>query len=187
MQHSLIKTSQLILYCALLLMFCNRTAAAHVEEGKMPDSVAEMEYRILLEFEPDNLDVRLKLGMVLFRAEKYNEAAGEFAYVLDKNPETVDAYIGLARAKTQLGDFDKAIHLFQTALSLNVFDIHIYYYLGETFEIQGNVTAAEKIYKKGLALDIPPENKHAIEERQLLVEALNNIQAQNEKHPGRSE
>lgn len=182
-----IKKSQIILFCILLLSFCSiNPATAHVEEDNMPDPVAEIEYRILLEFEPDNLEVRIKLGMVLFRSEKYEEAAIEFNYVLNKNPENVEGLIGLARANIKALNYQQAITLLQKALPLNPDDMHIYYYLGQTMEMRDNLSEAEKIYKNGLSQKIPPQNKHAIEERKLLVEALKNLLERREKTPEHS-
>ena len=75
--HLMLRTEnhilRLVLFTAILLFSCSNPATAHVEKGTMPDSVAEMEYLILLEFEPDNFEVRIQLGMVLFRSEKYKE------------------------------------------------------------------------------------------------------------------
>ena len=59
------KFSLRVIIFTSVLLFSIITASAHIEQGNMPDSVAEMEYRILLEFEPDNLEVRNMLGMVL--------------------------------------------------------------------------------------------------------------------------
>lgn len=176
--RSRITIQQLIIFCIFMLLFSFKgIAGAHVEEDNMPDSVAEMEYRILLEFKPDDLEVRYKLGMVLFRTGKLSEAAEEFAYILKKDPQNVDAYISLARVKTKLANYTKAISLYQGALSIDPYDIHIYYYFGQTLEIKGDPTGAEAVYKNGLALDIPPENKHALEERPLLEEALKKLRA----------
>jgi len=172
---------RLVLFTVVLLFSCTSPATAHVEKGTMPDSVAEMEYRILLEFEPDNSEVRIQLGMILFRSEKYKEAANEFNYVLDKNPEHVEALISLARVNIKLLNYQQAITILQKAQPLNPEDMHIYYFLGQALEMQGNVSEAEKVYRKGLSQKIPSQNKHAVEERQLLVEALKNLQERQEK------
>ena len=176
------------LFCALFLFFFSiNPAGAHVEEDNMPDSVAETEYRILLEFEPDNLDVRLKLGMVLFRAEQYKEAAEEFNYILKKDPENSEALISLARVNINISDYQRAVTLLQKALPIEPDDMHTYYFLGLALEKQGDISGAEKTYRDGLARRIPPQNKHAAEERQLLVEALKKLQAQKEKQLGQNE
>ncbi len=176
---------RLFLFCAVLLyLFCITPAKAHVEEDNMPDSVAEMEYRILLEFEPDNLEVRLKLGMVFFRSDKYSEAAEEFNYILKKDPENSEALISLARININILDYQSAITLLQKALSIDPDDMHTYYFLGLALEEQGDISGAEKAYQDGLARRLPPQNKHTAEERQLLVEALENLETQEKKTAG---
>jgi tetratricopeptide (TPR) repeat protein len=161
----------------MLLLLCSfKTAAAHVEEGNMPDSVAEMEYRILLEFKPDKLEIRYKLGMVLLRSEKYAEAAKEFEYILKKNRQNVDAYLGLALAKTKLKNYPKAISLYLEALTISPDSMHIYYYFGQALEAKGDFNGAEAVYKDGLAHPPPTDDEHEIEARQKIAEALKKIQ-----------
>jgi tetratricopeptide (TPR) repeat protein len=55
----------------------------------MPDAIAEMEYRILLEYQPDNTEARNELAMVLYRLDKLDEAFGELQRVVELNPDTV--------------------------------------------------------------------------------------------------
>jgi tetratricopeptide (TPR) repeat protein len=170
--HSIKKLS-LILLSSMLLFVCSiNPAASHVEEDNMPDSVAEMEYRILLELEPDNLDVRTKLGLVLFRSRKYDEAANEYNYILKKDPEHVDAILGLARVNTLLSSYQQANSLFHKALSIDPDNMHIYFYFGQALEMQGDTSGAEEIYRKGLAREIKSQSEHVIEERRLVSESL---------------
>jgi tetratricopeptide (TPR) repeat protein len=178
MLQTKIHVARLIKFFALLtfFFFSISPAGAHVEEGNMPDSVAEMEYRILLEFEPDNHDARLRLGMILFRSEKYDEAADEFNYILDKDPENSEALISLARVKIKLHDYQHAISLLQKAMSLAPDDMHTYYYLGQALEMQGSASKAASVYQRGLDRKISPENRHAAEEKLLLIEAMKNLQ-----------
>ena len=71
-------------------------------------------------------------------------------------------------------------------MTLNPVDMHIYYFLGQALEMQGNVSEAEKVYRKGISQEIPSQNKRAAEEQQLLVEALKNLQEHKEKTPEHS-
>jgi tetratricopeptide (TPR) repeat protein len=173
---------RLVLFCAVLFFFfCISPAKAHVEKGSMPDSVAEMEYRILLEFKPDNLEVRNKLGMVLYRSGKFNKAAREFDYILKKDPENIDALTALARVNTKLSNYQQAIALFNKAIAINPDDMHIYYYFGQTMEMQGNLSGAEEVYKNGLYRESPSQSEQSAEDRQALIEALKNLQERKEK------
>ena len=172
---------RLILLSGVLLFFFCTPATAHVEKGTMPDSVAEVEYRILLEFKPGNLEVRNELGMILFRSEKFDEAASEFDYVLKKDPENIDALTALGRVNIKRSDYQQAMGLLQKAITINPDDMHIYYYLGQTMEMQGNLSGAEEVYKTGLSREFPPQSEQPAEDRQELIEALQNLQERKEK------
>lgn len=169
---------------AILFLFPVIQAAAHVEKGNMPDSVAEMEYRILLEFKPNNFDVRNKLGMVLFRAEKFADAAREFNYVLKKEPENVDALTGLGRVNTKTNNLQEALTFLQKAIALNPDGLHNYYYLGQAMETQGDMTGAEDAYRKGLDREVSSQVEHYEQDRKLLTEALQNLQKRQKNTPG---
>ena len=176
-----------VLFCALLLFFFSSPATAHVEKGPMPDSVAEMEYRILLEFEPDNLEARNKLGMILYRRDKFEAAESEFNYILKKDPGNIDALTALARVNIRLLNYKQAVALFSKALAINPDDMYIYYYLGQTMEMQENLSGAEDVYKKGLSREISSQDEHAAEARQALIEALNDIQESKETTLGQKQ
>ncbi len=173
-------------FAILVFFFISTPATAHVEKGTMPDPVAEMEYRILLELEPDNLEVRIRLGLVLYRSGKFDETASEFDHVLKKDPENIEALIGLARVNIKLLNYPQAITLLKEALPIGPDDMHIYYYLGQALEMQGDLSGAEEIYNSGLSREISSQNEHSAEERQVVVEALKKLQGNKEKTLGQN-
>ena len=68
----------------------------------MPDSVAEMEYFILLEFEPNNLEARIKLGMILLRSEKFDEAIKIAKHILaNVDQDSLEAKKLLEKAQSE--------------------------------------------------------------------------------------
>jgi len=161
----------------LLLLCCIAPAAAHIEKGSMPDSVAEMEYRILLEFEPENLEVRNQLGMVLYRLGKLDDAEKEFHYVLKKEPENFNAIDALGLVNLKRTNYQLAIDLFKKAIVINPDDMLVYYHLGQTLEQQGNIAEAAEAYRKGLSREgSAPIDQSNAEQRQAILEALKNIQ-----------
>jgi tetratricopeptide (TPR) repeat protein len=167
-----------VLLCSVLLLFCwISPAAAHIEKGSMPDSVAEMEYRILLEFEPENLEVRNQLGMVLYRLGKLDDAEKEFHYVLKKAPENFNAIDALGLVNLKRTNFQLAIDLFKKAITLNPDDMLVYLHLGQALEQQGDVSTAAEMYRSGLSREISGEKEQSsTDQRQALLEALKNIQ-----------
>jgi len=168
-----------VLLCLILLLFCwISSATAHIEKGPMPDSVAEMEFLILLEFEPDNLEVRNQLGMVLYRQGKLEEAEREFDYVLQKAPENSDAVDALGLVKLQQANYQLAADLFKKAIALNPSDMLIYYHLGQALEQQGDIAEAAEAYRIGLSLETTgPHRQTDAEQRQKLLDALKKIHA----------
>lgn len=167
-----------ILICTVLLPFLfSAQVSAHIEKGAMPDSVAEMEYRILLEFEPENLEVRNQLGMVLYRRGKLDAAAEEFNFVLAKAPDNFDATDALGLINMQRGNYQLAIILFKKAIAINPDDMLVYYHLGQALELQGDIAAAAAAYREGLTRDpAGPDRQKKSEQREVLLEALKNIQ-----------
>ena len=142
----------------------------------MPDSVAEMEYRILLEFEPDNLEVRNLLGMVLYRSGKFEEAETEFHYVLKRAPENLDAIDALGLVNVKRKNYQFAIDLFKKAIAINPDDMLVYYHLGQALELQGDITGAAEAYKAGLAREgSGPHKQSNDEQRHTLLNALKDI------------
>jgi Tfp pilus assembly protein PilF len=153
-------------------------ARSHIEKGQMPDPLAIMEYRILLEFEPDNHEVRNMLGMALYRQEKYEEAELEFNFVLKADPQNFNAIDALGLVKMKQGKLDSAVDLFKKAIYIDPGDMLVYYHLGQVLELQGNTDSAARAYRTGLDQKISEEQgKWYLEQQKKLVEALKNLEA----------
>lgn len=138
-------------FCAGLF-FClvfgwTMKASAHIEKGTMPDSVAEMEYRILLDFEPDNHAIRNRLGMVLVRKDKLEEAEQLFQQVLDKEPANFDAMEGLGQVALKREAFQQAIAFFKKAVSLDSKSVTLFSLLGQAYAQSGSFDEAVQAYE----------------------------------------
>lgn len=132
------------------LLLAKPHAYGHVAKGPMPDSVAEMEYRILLEFKPQNTEVRTKLAMILYRSNKLGEAVAEFTKVLQDVPDDFDALDGLGLALTGQEKFDQALVCFRKAMASNPDDGLIHYHLGQALEKKGDYPGAANAYRTAL-------------------------------------
>jgi len=127
---------KIILLSALLsfiLIFGNGPVHAHVEKG-MPDSVAEMEYRILLEFKPGDFASRIKLGMVLLNQNKFKEADKEFHRALTSSPENQQAYIGLSLLHLKQDQTAQALKFIKNAVSLDPENGEVYLHYGKILQ-----------------------------------------------------
>ena len=134
----------------VLLALSVQSAFAHVSADSMPDSVAEVEYSIYLEFKPNDLTVRNKLGMVFYRMNKLNEAEREFSKILKKQPENYDALDGMGLVRFAQGKYDEAIQLHQRSIALNPKDMMVFYHLGSALEKKDRIQEAAEAYNVAL-------------------------------------
>ena len=153
----------------------------------MPDALAVMEYRILLEFEPENHEVRNMLGMALYRQGKLAEAEQEFNTVLSMDPENFNAIDALGLVKQEQGKLEHAIDLYKKAIFLNPEDILVYYHLGQAQELSGDLRSAAETYRTGVNRQRPAEQLQTYaDQHQLLIEALKDLQERLPKTPAKS-
>ncbi len=165
----------------LLFIVSSETAIAHVSADSMPDSVAEVEYSIYLEFKPNDLQIRNKLGMVFYRMNKLDEAYREFSLILKKEPDNYDALDGMGLVKAAQQQYDEALKLHQRALDLNPNDMMVYYHLGNVLEKKGRLQEAADAYHMALkkfAEQYPAgtDNKNALEFQEKVKAAISEIE-----------
>jgi len=176
--------ARLIVFFSALVMvitFSSVNTFAHVDSDSMPDSVAETEYRIYLEFKPNDIVVLNKLGMVYYRLNKWPKAVKEFSKVLKKDPNNYDALDGMGLVKAAQQDYDEAIRLHKKAIALNADDMVGYYHLGSALEKKGMFGEAAEAYHLALVKfdkQYPPgtENKKAAEFKVKIKTAISQIE-----------
>ncbi|NTV14771.1 MAG: tetratricopeptide repeat protein [Desulfobulbaceae bacterium] len=145
----MIKIGLLIL---LVLLLPSLPANAHVEKGLLPDSVAEMEYRILLEFKPDDIATRSLLGMALLRQNKLSEAEKEFRLLLKSEPKNFDALDSLGLILYKQKHFPEALQNLQTAITLRPDDTMVHLHLGMALASNGQADYARTTLVTGVKL-----------------------------------
>lgn len=138
------------LLLAVLLM--GVPVSAHVEKGAMPDSVAEMEYRILLEFTPKDVATRSLLGMALLRQGKLAEAEKEFRIILQSDPKNFDALDSLGVILFKQKRFNEALSHLLTALKIRPEDIMVYLHIGQVQDVVGQTEQARETLATGVNL-----------------------------------
>ncbi len=136
----------------LLILLAGKPALAHVEKGSMPDPVAEMEYRILLEFTPYDLATRSLLGMALLRQSKFAEAEKEFRLILHSDPKNFDALDSLGLILFKLKRNREALQTLRTAVKIRPDDIMVHLHLGLTLASDGQTEMARNTLTTGLNL-----------------------------------
>lgn len=136
----------------LVFLLSYQSAIAHVEKGNMPDSVAEMEYRILLEFNPKDHKSRSLLGMSLLRQNKLSEAENEFRLLLKTEPKNFDFLDSLGLILLKQKRTPEALQYLKTAISINPDDIMVHLHLGRALANSGQIEEARKILTSGSSL-----------------------------------
>jgi tetratricopeptide (TPR) repeat protein len=136
----------------LALLLLPPPVPAHVEKGRMPDPVAVMEYRILLEFKPEDTATRSLLGMALLRQGKLSEAEKEFRLVLRLIPDHFDALDGLGLALLQQQRTAEAVRELQAAVKIRPEDILVHLHLGQALSRNSQTEAARQALQTGLTL-----------------------------------
>lgn len=145
-----------VIIAMLLVLSCPERGICHVTDANMPDAVAEMEYQMLLEFQPQRLDIRNKLGMVLLRKKKFKEAEDEFLTILAAESANFNAIDGLGLVMSQTGRGEKAVEQFLKAIAVNPQDVMVHYHLGLAYAASGDKDSAEKAYRQALELAEQP-------------------------------
>lgn len=168
----------MLLACSLCLM--PGLSHAHPETGLLPDAIAEMEYRIVLEITPNDIKTRNKLGIVYYRKNKLKEAEREFTEVLRAVPKDFDAHDGMGLVKLKENRNDDAVAWFQKAVLLNSEDTMVHHSLGIALEQTGRLKEAEGSYLKGLEVNERLIRKGAnrdkeLERKNLLLGALQKL------------
>jgi|GEM_PF-1521890 len=166
---------------ALLLIGPGGPAWGHVTDV-MPDAVAEMEYQILLDFQPDKVEVRNKLAMVLYRKKKFKEAEAEFRTVLATAPTNFDALDGLGLVMGRTARTKEAISQFEAAIRVNAQDVMVHYHLGQALAGEGDLPAAAKSLARAAELAGQPTAVVSEADRQAIRQAV--AETEQKLHPG---
>ena len=153
---------------------------AHPETGLLPDAIAEMEYRIVLEITPTDIKTRNKLGIVYYRKNKLKEAEREFAEVLRAAPKDFDAHDGMGLVKLKENKNEDAVAWLQKAVALTSEDTMVHHSLGLALEQTGKLREAEASYLMGLEVNERLIRKGVnrdkeLERKNTLLSALKNL------------
>ncbi|MBU0481807.1 MAG: tetratricopeptide repeat protein [Proteobacteria bacterium] len=164
--------SAAILFTALFLY--TGEACAHVEKGHMPDSVAEVEYKILLEFKPRDFDTRTKLALVLIRQSKLDEAEQELQRATAIAPGDSRILEGFTLLKLKQQKVSEALEYAQKAVAAAPDRGILFLHYGKALLADGRPEEALAMYRTGLKKVGGNADDH---DRQQLDEAIKSIEA----------
>lgn len=96
---------------------------------------------------------RLKKGKVLLRQKRYDEALVEFNAILENNPHSINALLGIGLICMRQEQFDEALAWLERAKSLDPLQPKPYLLEGAILSRQENMEGAEQAFRAALALD----------------------------------
>ena len=125
--------------------------------------------RRLIQENPEDVQLRLRLAEVLEKAKRPQEAAKEYEAALKglSEKDQVAIYKTLGYLYTQTNSLEKAIGAYLKALELDRKDVNLYYNLATLYEKTGNKEKADQFLMQ--AVSLKPED---VENRLELAEAL---------------
>jgi tetratricopeptide (TPR) repeat protein len=101
-----------------------------------------------LEVNPGRVNLRIKIGELLIKEKKYEEAQKEFQEVLKSDPDNREVRIALGILYYDLRRFDLAVAEFSIILEKNINDNRIRYLLASAYEEKGDNKFAIDEYRK---------------------------------------
>src|SRR5207253_1742600 len=127
-----------------------KLAAAYAAVGDGPGALKE--YARAADLLPDDSDAQIKAGTFMLLASQFREAQALASRVLAKNPKNVNAQILFANALAGLKDLNGAVTALENAIALDSTRASSYADLGSIQLVSGNHEAAEKAFRRAVAV-----------------------------------
>src|SRR3990170_609109 len=109
---------------------------------------AEERYRKALHVSPNNPLIRERLGRVLIREKKIDQAVGEYEELRKFSADNPDVRTKLGLLYLDRNRFDEAINEFNFVLASDPGNAHVRFFLGTAYEEKGAVKEAEEAFRK---------------------------------------
>jgi len=173
------KTPPIAVTIAVWLLFVVAVppARAHVEQN-MPPGMAVMEYRILLEFTPDDYKTRLKFAAALEALKRYDEAEKEIKKVLTAKKNDFNAIDLLGLVRLRQGTVAEGIKLFNRAIAINPLDTMVFYHLGLALAESGEREEGIQALKQALKNN-GDSGKGWKKRKKTIIKTLNRLKEEN--------
>jgi len=118
---------------------------------------AAEELRRVNEYNADNLQSRYLLALIYSDQKKYDRAAEEYEFILNKfskdDPKNLEIYGYLGQLYYSQRKYDKAIKQFENILELDSSNTDVMYLLGSLYLEAGEVDKSVEILKRSIATD----------------------------------
>src|SRR5690606_33326543 len=111
-------------------------------------------YHRLLELEEGSVRARQMLGECALKGGDVTEALRNFEAAIKLDPDLPEIYLAMAEAYARIRDYGAAQRLLEEALLRLPRPVAAgYFYLGQLYELDGNLRKAVRAYEEGLLLD----------------------------------
>ena len=107
-----------LIICTLFVMMFPAAASAHYSGELLPDSVAVMEYSMIISMTPNDTLTRNKLGMVYVRQNKLDKAREQFMEILKIDPKNFDALDSLGIVCDKEAKYAEAVGWYGKAIKI---------------------------------------------------------------------
>lgn len=124
-----------------------------------PDDVQA--YYHLLDLRPENLEIWSKLGQLLLKLSRYEDAVIVYRRLCELNPQHLESYYYLGQTLAELGRLDEAIAVYQQASKLHPDSIQIYYSLVQALQQRSLLDKDAAIASCKSAITLNPDNVQA--------------------------
>ena len=102
---------------------------------------------------PDYDEAYLKLGEILIRQNRWQEAIDNYHHSLGENPQNTKILANLGSALSETGRFKEAITVYRQAININPNNPILNYRIGDMFARQGDTAQASEYYRRAVQLE----------------------------------
>ena len=131
---------------------------------------ARQQLELALGFDPDNINVRVNLGVALQRLQRQEEAIAHYQTVLSLAPDNLQAAVNLASSYFEKQDYQKCREVFASALDKHGQSSLCLSGLADAERCLGNWRRATRLYEKAVQIDA--DNGHAAKNLALVYLSL---------------
>jgi len=110
-------------------------------------------YQKILTINPNFLQAKNNLGLVLLAEDDYLNAKKIFKAVIEINPKIISAQYSLGFIFKKIGDYENSIKCFNKVIEINPNQLNANYNLGLIYKEIGNQENAEKYFKEEIRLN----------------------------------
>jgi len=138
--------------------------AISAEKSNILTAKAREYFEKVLQRQPDDFDVKVKLGLTTVRSSSPMKGVMMIREVIEKDPTNTQAIMALGQLAIQSNQFDKAVGRFESLLRIEPNNEYAKFYLAVSFQSLGKSKAAQKVFKDIEATCKNPQILHALQQ-----------------------